>query len=46
MAGDLEHAAAQRLVERYFAWILSQVFGGSFSSRLNKAIRVDQGLTY
>lgn len=26
--------------------VLSQIFGGSFSSRLNKAIRVDKGLTY
>jgi zinc protease len=26
--------------------VLSQIFGGSFSSRLNKAIRVEKGLTY
>jgi zinc protease len=32
---------------RYFAGrILSQVFGGSFNSRLNKTIRVEKGLTY
>lgn len=26
--------------------VLSQIFGGSFGSRLNKAIRVEKGLTY
>lgn len=26
--------------------VLSQIFGGTFSSRLNKAIRVEKGLTY
>lgn len=26
--------------------VMSQIFGGSFSSRLNKAIRVEKGLTY
>lgn len=30
----------------YSSRVLSQIFGGSFSSRLNKAIRVEKGLTY
>ena len=36
-----------RLDPDYFSSrVLSQIFGGSFSSRLNKAIRVEKGLTY
>jgi predicted Zn-dependent peptidase len=30
----------------YSSRVLSQIFGGSFASRLNKAIRVEKGLTY
>jgi zinc protease len=32
--------------DRRKALIFNQVFGGSFSSRLNKAVRVERGLTY
>jgi zinc protease len=38
---------ATRLHPRYFQTVvLSQVFGGSFGSRLNDSIRVKKGLTY
>lgn len=32
--------------EYYNSRVLSTIFGGGFNSRLNKAIRVDKGLTY
>jgi zinc protease len=41
------HLGITRKHERYFASrILSLIFGGGFNSRLNKAIRVEKGLTY
>ncbi|MBI3844396.1 MAG: insulinase family protein [Planctomycetes bacterium] len=41
------HVSATRTHPRYFPTIvLSQVFGGSFGSRLNDSIRVKKGLTY
>lgn len=41
------HLGITRHDEDYFSsLVLSQIFGGSFSSRLNKAIRVEKGLTY
>ncbi|MGD2108848.1 MAG: pitrilysin family protein [Phycisphaerae bacterium] len=41
------HVGITRRDEGYFSSrVLSQIFGGSFSSRLNKAIRVEKGLTY
>jgi zinc protease len=43
----LGHRSINRKDEEYFnGVVLSQIFGGSFSSRLNKAIRVEKGLTY
>jgi zinc protease len=32
--------------DRYVADLLTQVFGGAFGSRLNKAVRIDRGRTY
>lgn len=32
--------------DHFTSMVLSQIFGGSFGSRLNKAIRVEKGLTY
>ncbi len=41
------HLGITRHDEDYFSsLVLSQIFGGSFGSRLNKAIRVEKGLTY
>jgi zinc protease len=41
------HASYPRSHSRYFpALVLSQVFGGSFGSRLNESVRVQKGLTY
>jgi len=41
------HVGITRRDEGYYSSrVLSQIFGGSFSSRLNKAIRVEKGLTY
>lgn len=41
------HIGITRRDEGYYSSrVLSQIFGGSFSSRLNKAIRVEKGLTY
>jgi zinc protease len=41
------HLGITREHPDYFnALVLSQIFGGAFNSRLNKAIRVDKGLTY
>jgi len=41
------HLGITRQDERYFASrVLSLIFGGGFNSRLNKAIRVEKGLTY
>jgi len=41
------HIGVTRKDPDYFgASVLSQIFGGSFGSRLNKAIRIDKGLTY
>lgn len=41
------HLGITRADKDYFASrVLGQIFGGSFNSRLNKAIRVEKGLTY
>jgi zinc protease len=41
------HIGITRKEKDYFASrVLGQIFGGSFNSRLNKAIRVEKGLTY
>ncbi|HNQ21499.1 MAG TPA: pitrilysin family protein [Phycisphaerae bacterium] len=41
------HVSITRKDPDFFrARLLSQIFGGSFNSRLNKALRVDRGLTY
>lgn len=41
------HRGISRKHPQYFvSRVLSQIFGGSFNSRLNKAIRVEKGLTY
>ncbi len=41
------HVSIQRDDPDYFtSRVLSHIFGGGFNSRLNKAIRVDKGLTY
>ena len=41
------HVGITRSDPAYFnSVVISQIFGGSFGSRLNKAIRVDKGLTY
>jgi len=41
------HLGITRRHERYFpSQVLSLIFGGGFNSRLNKAIRVQKGLTY
>ncbi len=41
------HAAITRNDPDYFkGLVLSQILGGGFNSRLNKAIRIDRGLTY
>ncbi len=41
------HLGITRKQPEYFTGlVLSQVFGGSYSSRLNKAIRIEKGLTY
>ncbi|MEK6674454.1 MAG: pitrilysin family protein [Planctomycetota bacterium] len=41
------HLGYTRRHEEYFnGVVLSQVFGGAFNSRLNKAIRIEKGLTY
>ncbi|MBN1346739.1 MAG: insulinase family protein [Phycisphaerae bacterium] len=41
------HVGITRKDPRYFAGqVLSLIFGGGFNSRLNKAIRVERGLTY
>ncbi len=36
----------RRHSDYYVSRVLSTIFGGSFNSRLNKAIRVEKGLTY
>jgi len=41
------HPGITRRDEGYYSSrVLSQIFGGAFNSRLNKAIRVEKGLTY
>jgi predicted Zn-dependent peptidase len=41
------HIGITRASERYFAaTVLTQIFGGSFGSRLNESLRVQKGLTY
>ena len=41
------HLGITRQHKRYFvSRVLSLIFGGGFNSRLNKAIRVEKGLTY
>jgi len=41
------HVSITRKDPMYFpARLLSDIFGGAFNSRLNKALRVDRGLTY
>lgn len=41
------HLGIQRKDAQYVASrVMTQIFGGGFNSRLNKAIRVDKGLTY
>jgi zinc protease len=41
------HVSITRKEKAYLtSRVLSQIFGGDFNSRLNKAIRVDRGLTY
>jgi len=43
----LGHVGIKRSDPAYFtSRVLSSIFGGSFNSRLNKAIRVEKGLTY
>jgi len=43
----LGHLGIMRKNSAYFtSRVLSSIFGGSFNSRLNKAIRVEKGLTY
>jgi len=41
------HLGITRRDEGYYrSRVLSQIFGGAFNSRLNKAIRIEKGLTY
>lgn len=41
------HVSIKRDDPQYFAaQVMSNIFGGGFNSRLNKAIRVEKGLTY
>jgi zinc protease len=41
------HVGPTRQDKQYFAGrLMSQIFGGAFNSRLNRAIRVERGLTY